>query len=31
MNLGMTLYIKNTVEAVAFYQKAFGLSLDLSC
>lgn len=27
MNLGMTLYIKNTLEAVDFYQKAFGMTL----
>lgn len=27
MELGATLYIKNTVEAVAFYQEAFELSL----
>ncbi|WP_167957990.1 VOC family protein [Anaerosporobacter faecicola] len=27
MELGMTLYIKNTVEAVDFYMKSFGLSL----
>ena len=24
MNLGATLYIKNTIEAVAFYKEAFG-------
>lgn len=27
MQTGMTLYIKNTLEAVKFYQEAFGLSL----
>lgn len=27
MKLGVTLYIKNTVEAVAFYTEAFGLTL----
>jgi uncharacterized glyoxalase superfamily protein PhnB len=27
MKLGTTLYIKNTVEAVGFYQEAFGLTL----
>ena len=27
MKLGATLYIKNTVEAVGFYQEAFGLTL----
>lgn len=27
MQIGMTLYIKNTVEAVEFYKNAFGLSL----
>ncbi len=27
MRLGATLYIKNTVEAVEFYKKAFGLTL----
>ena len=27
MKLGATLYIRNTVEAVGFYQEAFGLSL----
>ncbi|GIO43857.1 VOC family protein [Paenibacillus apis] len=27
MKLGATLYIKNTVEAVAFYTEAFGLTL----
>lgn len=27
MQLGMTLYIQNTVEAVEFYKKAFGLTL----
>ena len=27
MQTGMTLYINNTLEAVKFYQKAFGLSL----
>lgn len=27
MRLGMTLYIENTLEAVEFYQKAFGMTL----
>ncbi|MBQ8596351.1 MAG: VOC family protein [Lachnospiraceae bacterium] len=27
MQLGMTLYIQNTVEAVEFYKEAFGLTL----
>ena len=27
MNLGATLYIKNTIEAVAFYKEAFGMTL----
>lgn len=27
MNLGMTLYVKNSLEAVEVYQKAFGLTL----
>ena len=27
MQIGMTLYISNTLEAVEFYKKAFGLSL----
>lgn len=27
MQLGMTLYIQNTVEAVDFYKEAFGLTL----
>lgn len=27
MELGITLYIKNTLEAVNFYQEAFGMSL----
>ncbi len=27
MQTGMTLYINNTLEAVKFYQEAFGLSL----
>ncbi len=27
MTLGATLYIKNTKEAVVFYQKAFGMTL----
>ena len=27
MDLGVTLYVKNSVEAVSFYKKAFGMSL----
>ena len=27
MKLGATLYIKNTVEAIEFYKKAFGMTL----
>ena len=27
MNLGATLYVKNSVEAVEFYMKAFGMTL----
>lgn len=27
MQIGMTLYISNTLEAVSFYQEVFGLSL----
>ncbi len=27
MKLGATLYIKNTIEGVAFYTEAFGLTL----
>lgn len=27
MNLGATLYIKNTIEAVEFYKEAFGMTL----
>ena len=27
MELGATLYIKNTIEAVEFYKKAFGMTL----
>lgn len=27
MELGMTLYIKNTLEAVEFYKEAFGMTL----
>lgn len=27
MNLGMTLYLKNSLEAVELYQEAFGLTL----
>ena len=30
MGLGATLYIKNTNEAVAFYQEAFGMTLGYS-
>ncbi|MCE5343564.1 MAG: VOC family protein [Eubacteriales bacterium] len=28
MRLGATLYIRNTIEAVALYQEAFGLTLE---
>ena len=27
MNLGATLYVKNSVEAVDFYSEAFGMTL----
>lgn len=27
MKLGATLYVKNSIEAVAFYKEAFGLTL----